>query len=109
MTAVTRLLPALLVAVLTVGALLWWLERPPVSVPQPPPEARDDAGTERAEQVRELRRRLEAQRAALSEARTRRADADDELERVREALAETRARIERLEARTGEGGEDAGD
>lgn len=103
MTPAARLLPALLVAVVAVGALLWWLERPLAPVSQPPAVAGDDAAdTDRARRIRELRRRLQAHREAIAAARARRDTAGDELERLRQELAGTRAEIERLEARTGD-------
>lgn len=110
MTPGARLLAALVVAALVLGGLFWWLEWPLAPAPRPPAVAREDADAGgRAQQIRELQRRLEARRAAIAEARERRDSAGDELERLREELAGTRAEIERLEARTEDRGDDAGD
>lgn len=107
MTPWARLLPALLIAVLVVGGLSWWLEWPAAPGSRPSAAARDDTDDAdgRAQEIRELQRRLEAQRAAIAEARERRDSAGDALERLREELDGMRAEIERLEART----EDTGD
>lgn len=110
MTPGARLLAALLVAAVVVGGLVGWFEWPSAGAPEPPTAARDDDGDDaRAQDIRELREQLEAQRAALAEARSRRTDAADELEHLRGTLAETRARIERLEARTDDAPEADGD
>lgn len=89
MTARTRLVLALLAAVVVVGGVLAWLQWP-LGGPDPDMQAR-------MERIERLRTAVESELEALERARQRREMTERELQELRESLEQSRREIERLE------------